>query len=152
MLKSPSYHKCFYTHSIHILNLLRPEYLTFLTCILHFPNWFLEYLINKHVKLCNSNWLFLSIFMICDDHNMYLFISNHTNIKIFVELMEFMYLYIHYEVGGGEWPIEIYKGILIKIFLLLFNILYYVRNNIIWDSVLIKKDRGTPTYHLNGHN
>jgi len=42
--------------------------------------------------------------MICDDHNMYLFISNHTNTKFFVELMEFMYLYIHYEVSvEGKW-------------------------------------------------
>ena len=67
----------------------------------------------------------------------------------FFELMEFRYLYIYYEVSvediyRGGWRIEIYnKGILIKFSsLLLFNILYDVRNNIIWDSVMIQKDIG----------
>ena len=39
---SPIYHKYFYTHSIDILNSIRPEYLVFLTCLLHLSNWFLD--------------------------------------------------------------------------------------------------------------
>ena len=80
----------------------------------------------------------------------YLFISNHTNTNFFSNLWnlgtytsitKFLLKVSEYIYRGG-WRIEIYnKGILIKFFLLLlFNILYYVRNNIIWDSVLIQKD------------
>ena len=72
-----------------------------------------------------------------------IFFSNLWNLGTYTSITKFLLKVSEYIYRGG-WRIEIYnKGILIKFFLLLlFNILYYVRNNIIWDSVMIQKDIG----------